>query len=623
MSQPPTPRLPIHRPPSVRILRRSPSNTATIGSVHDEADSRAPTQSNSFKPKHKASTINTSNLNASSPFLEHSDRVTPPPTPRTSPSSANQLVRSPSGSLISQVIFGRSPKRPRPSSRTRASTVINRNSGYIPSNPASPSGGDSSLTRNLRRSLGSSIRAFSPGSSRRLRSRTTEETNVTGDSIMNRVDENEITQADRSQHPSSIREDISEPITFPTINRMNPSIRSTQHEEQPRGIEEEVPEAEESDGEAESVAGDNEEIDLLEVVDPAVHTASTLSHIQNSIFLPSLLNPFSSPVIEISRDQCLGAATLSRGSSLGRKSPKPEQGTERKSKIRRGSILLRPSPTIEEEIRPPLEEENPIDHHIIEIVEQKKHKQSLNALKRMISGAWAFLKTPLGIVFGIYGFLVVFWGIWVEICSQILNGLFTITGIGLLPSRLIDWWNISVIIHYARIIWQRKGKHNLSDPNDILPIDKDLSEAEKAVNPRSPKRKLIFKSKNKCEKLEDERNILGYKEARRLENSQTKLYPHSSATHYAFPIWGACGILICNLGNSFFQAALCGVMWGLSYSKRPAWTTATFMALSFSCGITSAILIWRIGKQTQKSDEVIQKVEEFLKAKKEVREVEV
>lgn len=38
----------------------------------------------------------------------------------------------------------------------------------------------------------------------------------------------------------------------------------------------------------------------------------------------------------------------------------------------------------------------------------------------------------------------------------------------------------------------------------------------------------------------------------------------------AFPIWGAVAILHCNLGNSFFQAALCGVMWGLRYTERPA-----------------------------------------------------
>lgn len=654
-----SPRLPIHRPPSVRILRRSPSNIATNGSTNHEADSRQTIiKSNSFKPKINHSTNNTPILNpSSSPLLEHSGRITPPPGSRTITSSPTQLTRSPTGSLISRAIFGRSPKRSHPPNRTRASTVNTRSTGYLHSNPASPSRKDSTLKRNLKLSLASSTRAFSPSGSSRIRSRTMDGGDEL-DSTMSQVDENEITPADGSQYHSTTHENISEPVTFSTVSRMNPSL-SHSIPGKPREITEEVAEEEETDGEVESVAGDNEEIDLLEVVDPAVHTASTLSHIQNSIFLPSLLNPFNSPVIEITHDQYLGSSNLSRRPSVGgTKSPKLEQPNEKRSKIRRESILLKPSPTIEEEfgktpslVRQPKvaaeeeEEENPIDQHILEIVEQNKRQRSWIALKRMVSGAWAFLKTPLGIVFGIYGFLVVFWGaalvlillkwikiepiqqyrIWIEICSQILNGLFTITGIGLLPSRLIDWWNISIIIHYARIIWQRKGKDNLSDPNDILPIDQDLSEAEKAVNPRSSTSKAHRKSKEiRCEKLDDERRVLGVKESRRLEMAQTKLCksqtwyrPHSSATHYAFPIWGACGILVCNLGNSFFQAALCGVMWGLRYSKRPAWTTATFMALSFSCGITSAILIWQIGKRTQKSEEVRKKVEEFLKAKKE------
>lgn len=55
-------------------------------------------------------------------------------------------------------------------------------------------------------------------------------------------------------------------------------------------------------------------------------------------------------------------------------------------------------------------------------------------------------------------------------------------------------------------------------------------------------------------------------------------------------------------------------MWGLRYSNRPAWTTATFMALSFSCGISSAILIWRISVRTLKSEKVIREAEEVLRA---------
>ena len=74
-----------------------------------------------------------------------------------------------------------------------------------------------------------------------------------------------------------------------------------------------------------------------------------------------------------------------------------------------------------------------------------------------------FLKTPMGVATAIYGVLVVFWGAaiifflagwipvankwwqdrWVEISSQIVNGLFTITGVGLIPWRVIDTYRES------------------------------------------------------------------------------------------------------------------------------------------------------------------------------------
>jgi hypothetical protein len=109
---------------------------------------------------------------------------------------------------------------------------------------------------------------------------------------------------------------------------------------------------------------------------------------------------------------------------------------------------------------------------------------------------------------------------------------------------------------------------------------------------------------------DDQEIVLNEKEIERLRtaqeslcHSQTWYRPHSSATHYvshgstpkdtnmyihslnrllvaliiqAFPIRWAVVILILNLGNSLFQAALCAVMWGLRYSTRPAVSSPIF-----------------------------------------------
>jgi hypothetical protein len=105
-------------------------------------------------------------------------------------------------------------------------------------------------------------------------------------------------------------------------------------------------------------------------------------------------------------------------------------------------------------------------------------KTKKEIIRKALKDLWTFLKTPLGFIVGIYGFLVVVWGaalviilagwtpmskntqdIWVEICSQVLNGLFTVTGIGLIPWRVRDAWHMSVITRYRRKIIKLARRH--------------------------------------------------------------------------------------------------------------------------------------------------------------------
>ncbi|KAI9618615.1 hypothetical protein KEM48_006593 [Puccinia striiformis f. sp. tritici PST-130] len=387
---------------------------------------------------------------------------------------------------------------------------------------------------------------------------------------------------------------------------------------------------------------DADQLDLLQVLDPAVNAASTLTHIKNSLLITPMINHFKPPTITLD-----SAAT------------KPN-------------------------IQHP--QNHHLDTHLISILDEKsKLNNRKTQFIRLAKGVRAFIVTPIGIIFTIYGILVVFWGaalvlillgwlkitpqsnyrIWVEICSQVLNGLFTIPGIGLFPSRIIDSWNIGVILHYARVIWKRKGRKNLEDPNDLIPSkplsstspleinhhrtnnptsshnhnpsdkggienkeddeDPTHSDHEIQLQEEEEERNLRTSPTGSEEELEDEEEVniidnssgiedvwkdeqeivLNENEINRLRNSQESLCksqnwyrPHSSATHYA---------------------ALCAVMWGLKYSTRPAWTTATFMALSFSCGISSGILNWRIGLKTTKKEKVIRQVTEAIRPTRKIK----
>ncbi|WAQ89221.1 hypothetical protein PtA15_10A645 [Puccinia triticina] len=405
----------------------------------------------------------------------------------------------------------------------------------------------------------------------------------------------------------------SKPIT------RQPSTQLQQQQEQQQEQQEPEPENE------------ADALDLLSILDPAVNAASTLTHIRNCLFIPPMINHLGTPTIQLDGDDQLTHSEL--------------------------------------------------DSHLISILNHPRpNSRRIQQIKRLLKGLKAFISTPIGIIFTIYGFLVVFWGaalvlillgwlkitpqenyrIWVEICSQVLNGLFTIPGIGLFPSRIIDCWNIGVIVHYARVIWKRKGKRNLDDPNDLIPPEpprsprllppppssadpnyfhngprhaaaqeEKKSGAEEAqIGPETeagPGDVIVVHDQEHAHQHEHEEEqegltdvwkdeqeiVLNQREMTRLRRaqealcrSQTWYRPHSSATHYAFPVPIALIIVLLNLGNSLFQAALCAVMWGLRYSTRPAWTTATFMALSFSCGISSGILVWRTGARTSKRAKV-------------------
>jgi hypothetical protein len=102
-----------------------------------------------------------------------------------------------------------------------------------------------------------------------------------------------------------------------------------------------------------------------------------------------------------------------------------------------------------------------LDTHVKNVLASSKRAKA----KRAAKGFWVFVKTPMGAFTAIYGFLCAFWGAaivlfllgwiptsskdtqdkWVEISSQVCNGLFTITGVGLIPWRVVDTYRKSTL----------------------------------------------------------------------------------------------------------------------------------------------------------------------------------
>jgi hypothetical protein len=221
-----------------------------------------------------------------------------------------------------------------------------------------------------------------------------------------------------------------------------------------------------------------------------------------------------------------------------------------------------------------------------------------------------FAITPVGFFITIYGLNVVAWGgmlflllcnaapamchpscdddysakkIWLEIDSQILNALFCVTGLGLIPWRFRDLYYLmqyrlqkkeSGIRRLAGLNndWFRlRGSENI--PIDFIPKDGIIPEgfAESSF--------ALPVSKSAVPPLTGERA------------------PASAYWKMDFMIW-------CYVVNTLLQICLCGVMWGLNRFNRPGWTTGLLISLACIVAAAGGIMGFKEGKAVKKIEGV-------------------
>ncbi|KAJ7781130.1 hypothetical protein B0H16DRAFT_1497172 [Mycena metata] len=309
-------------------------------------------------------------------------------------------------------------------------------------------------------------------------------------------------------------------------------------------------------------------VEHLDVIDPQVATVATLTNAANAILFPPSWHS-RKPVVTLSA---------------------PTTGDE-------------PDP---EQALPGKEYEDSLDRHVEDVLNKP------SKFRRTMKGVWAFLKTPLGVLAGIYGFCVVFWGaaivfflakfinfhnsntqgFWVEVSSQIENGLFTVTGIGLIPFRAWDTYRIFWIWYYKRRTRRLRAQAGLPELFDVDDLPDPMYDP------------------NYVHVLTDKEQKFLHRQQVKFARSQTWYRAHGTETHRAFPINTALLICCLNDGNSFFQIFLCATMWSLDRFQRPAWSTGILIPASFLCGISAAIFIAIGGNHTKR----VEKVKERLRA---------
>ncbi|KAK6532316.1 hypothetical protein TWF281_006506 [Arthrobotrys megalospora] len=383
-------------------------------------------------------------------------------------------------------------------------------------------------------------------------------------------------------------------------------------------------------------------VDLLDVIDPEVSTLSTLTNVQNSLFIPNLGNFINRhPTYDLSsitgRESRRGSrAEQPTASIIEDIAPEddvpPEDGIGpltpalQRQRSRALSItsnltdshyaVLPHGVTIDDWTA---EERAMLDDHVRHLLHSKREK-----FKRGWRGFKQYVKRPLGLFVTVYATLITLFGLaWVlfligwiyvgekqlyviNVIDNVLVALFAIVGDGLAPFRAVDTYHMIFIAHYHFLTWKLRRKRKLpelQDHND-LPTRQFVSmEADRAS---------VIRDLEASWEERDEAPVLNEKQQERFEHhsmkfakSHTYYRPHETRTHFAFPVKLLITVTVLLDFHSMFQIALGGVTWGISYHHRPGALTAAILSCSIACNIAAGITI-SIGDRMTRKKRIIE-----------------
>ncbi|KAJ6155645.1 hypothetical protein N7470_006211 [Penicillium chermesinum] len=353
-------------------------------------------------------------------------------------------------------------------------------------------------------------------------------------------------------------------------------------------------------------------VDVLDVIDPEVSALSTLTNVQNSLFIPNLggwVNRM--PTYTISR----APKDAEKDAELGELT---EEGKDRTTleHLRpfssMSSVLVGPRYAVMPEGQElegwTSEDFAELNDHVRHMLHSRRSK-----FKRAMKGFGKYVSKPLGFLVTLYATLITLFGLaWVlfligwinvhgkqsyliNIIDNVLVALFAIMGDGLAPFRAVDTYHMIYIAHYTHLTWNIRKKRKLpglKDKNDLP--EKRQKEAELEENT-----------------LEDqEYSVLNPEQQLKLIHHQTKFAkshtfykPHETMTHYAFPLRMLVAIVVILDFHSILQMALGACTWSMEPPKyRPFALTTVILCCSITCNITGGVLIMIGDHMTRKKD---------------------
>ncbi|KAF2398041.1 hypothetical protein EJ06DRAFT_558448 [Trichodelitschia bisporula] len=391
-----------------------------------------------------------------------------------------------------------------------------------------------------------------------------------------------------------------------------------------------------------SVNADEEEeynnrlVDVLDTIDPEVSTLSTLTNVQNSLFIPNLgLFVNRRPTYTLNR------YPNRPGTAPGRPTPVPVQPPAPEPPEPEPEPELEQVETREQDEtvpRPPLAHISTITSVMTEsryaVLPHGKslegwsaaEKDELNdhvrhalhsrreAFKRSMQGFGQYVRRPLGFLVTLYATLITLFGLawvlfligWIDLGSRrlyiinvidnVLVALFAVMGDGLAPFRAVDTYHMVFIAHYHHVTMRRRRKRQLpelEDHNDLPEKREEEVDIEK------------LDSKDSLEEF----SVLNPEQQRKLMHHQTKFSrshtfykPHETETHFAFPLHLLVAIVILLDCHSLLQIALGTCTWAIDYHVRPFALTTVILCCSITCNITAGVIIMVGDRKTRKKD---------------------
>ncbi|KUI53781.1 hypothetical protein VP1G_01071 [Cytospora mali] len=373
---------------------------------------------------------------------------------------------------------------------------------------------------------------------------------------------------------------------------------------------------------AEEAEYDSRIVDFLDVVDPEVSTLTSITNVQNSLFIPSLGRWVNRrPTYDISEIQrpmpgrypdSLANIAEERIATQGEQRPDVERTYSISSKLEDSHYAVLPHGETLEGWRK--EDVDRLNDHVRHMLHSRRSK-----FKRGLRGFGRYIRRPLGFFVTLYATLITLFGLaWVlfligwiyvgakqlyviNVIDNVLVALFAIMGDGLAPFRVVDTYHMIYIAHYHRLSWKLRKKlllPNLRDHND-LPEEPVLPDIEAAA--ASDEFASIGPNA--------EFSVLAPKQQELLIHHQTKYAkshtfykPHETETHFAFPLRLMITITCLLDLHSCLQISLGACTWGIPYKHRSSALTTVILCCSITVNATAGLLIWIGDRRTRKKD---------------------